>query len=73
MHTPVYLIVKKTGVFDALGLECVVLIDAKLTRAAAEAVASIHPGSTVEKLLATKSPPDQLCERSHQHPKEAEA
>jgi hypothetical protein len=73
VHTAVYLIVKKTGLRDAAGAECVIVIDVKLTRSAAEAVASIHPGSTVEKLLATKLPPSGPCERPHQHPKEAEA
>lgn len=73
MHTAVYLIVKKTGVFDGGGLECVVIIDVKLTRAAAETVAEKHPGATIEKLLATKHPASEPCERPHQHPKEAEA
>jgi hypothetical protein len=56
VHTPVYLVIKKTGVFSGDGLQCVVLIDVKLTRASAEAVAMQHDGATVEKLMATKTP-----------------
>ena len=47
------MIVKRTGQFDQNNAELVIVIDVKLTRASAEAVAE-QKGGEVKRMLATK-------------------
>ncbi len=54
MFIPVYLIVKGTGLFDGNGVEQVIVVDVKLNRASAEAIAKRNEGSRVEKMIADK-------------------
>lgn len=54
MELPVYLVVRKTGLFDQNKEELVIVYDVKLTRSAAEAVVLANPGTEVSKRFADK-------------------
>jgi hypothetical protein len=56
MKVPVYLIVKSTGQFDADGAELTIILDVKLTRAAAEVMCSYYEDTKVRilKMVADK-------------------
>jgi len=58
MQVPVYLVVKKTGQFDADGRELTIVFDVKLNRAAADVVAAYNPGTEVIKRIADKEVPE---------------
>lgn len=54
MRQLVYLVVRKTGQYDQDGNELIIVYDAKLTKAAADAVALVNPGTEVIKMVADK-------------------
>lgn len=58
MKVPIYIVVKGTGQFDPDGAEYVLTLDAKLTRAAAEASANAYGDAKVVKMVADKYAPD---------------
>ena len=54
IKTPVYMVQAPTGLFDKNGIEFVVVVGVKLTRAAAEELADKNPGCEVVKTFADK-------------------
>lgn len=54
IRQPVYLVVKGTGHFDAKGVEQIIVLEAKLTRASADAACMKHEGAKVIKMIADK-------------------
>ncbi|MET4190685.1 MULTISPECIES: hypothetical protein [unclassified Bradyrhizobium] len=51
---PVYLVIKKTGLFDEEGRELTIIFDTKLSRSAADLKAAANPGTEVIKHYADK-------------------
>lgn len=57
MKVVIYLVRQRTGHFTEDGVESVIVVDAKLTRLAAERVAARYEGAEVVKLHADKETP----------------
>ena len=57
MKLCVYLVVQRTGHFTEDGVESVIVVDIKLTRLAADHIASCYPNAEVVKLHADKETP----------------
>lgn len=64
-----YLVIKKTGQYDANGEEYVILYDIKLMRGPADAIAALNPGTEVEKRRIDKTFPAALQEPANQQQK----
>lgn len=54
IRVPIFLVVKSTGLFDEEGVEQVIVLEAKLTRASADLACKNYEGAKVIKLIADK-------------------
>jgi len=55
---PIYLVIKGTGLISADGVEQVIVLEAKLTRASAEAACTRQEGAKIVKMIADKFAPE---------------